>query len=185
MLLREGASFDTAERLRAGTATIAEVYSFVSGLYFRGKVAYSSAFAAPPPEVPHALVIVPGRGLVAGETLVSVADMEAIASVPVDEDHAAYRDALCEAATRYGGTAVVETDWILLGSIATAKYTTPLLEVFGDRLKFPAEFVGRGDMSRGGLMLRCAASREELTYTPVLGAVRHGARPPKLPKFSK
>jgi hypothetical protein len=53
--------------------------------------------------------------------------------------------------------------------------------VFDGRLLFPAEFVGRGDMSRGGLMLRCVDERAELTYVPVRGAVRRGMRPPKLP----
>ena len=70
---------------------------------------------------------------------------------------------------------------VLLGSIATPKYVDVLLSIFGDQLLFPAEFVGRGDMSRGGLMLRCVDGKVELTYTPVLNAVRHGARPPKLP----
>jgi hypothetical protein len=55
-----------------------------------------------------------------------------------------------------------------------------LTEVFGARLRFPTEFVGRGDMSRGGLLLRCVGAGEELTYVPVEGAVRHGPRPPKL-----
>ena len=45
---------------------------------------------------------------------------------------------------------------------------------------FPEAFIGRGDMSRGGLLLRCVRAREELTYVPVVGAVRHGPRPPKL-----
>jgi hypothetical protein len=69
---------------------------------------------------------------------------------------------------------------VLLGSIASAKYTGPLLGTFGDRLLFPKEFVGRGDMSRGGLMLRCVDTMTELTYVPVRGAERHGERPPKL-----
>ncbi|MGC4085739.1 MAG: hypothetical protein QM736_27335 [Vicinamibacterales bacterium] len=55
-----------------------------------------------------------------------------------------------------------------------------LLGIFGDRLAFPAEFVGRGDMSRGGLLLRHVTAGEELSYVPVAGAVRHGKRPPKL-----
>jgi hypothetical protein len=55
-----------------------------------------------------------------------------------------------------------------------------LTEVFGERLRFPIEFVGRGDMSRGGLLLRSVRAREELIYVPVVGAVRHGPRPPKL-----
>ncbi len=70
--------------------------------------------------------------------------------------------------------------YVLLGSIATEKYTRILLEVFGDRLLFPSAFVGRGDMSRGGLMLRCARTAEGLHYLPVEGALRRGKRPPKL-----
>jgi hypothetical protein len=69
---------------------------------------------------------------------------------------------------------------VLLGSVATGKYVDVLLEHFGPRLCFPADFVGRGDMSRGGLLLRCAVDRSELTYIPVEGAVRKGKRPPKL-----
>ena len=71
-------------------------------------------------------------------------------------------------------------DVVLLGSVASGKYVDLLLPVFGDRLMFPPDFVGRGDMSRGGLMLRCARSGDELPYVPVAGAVRHGKRPPKL-----
>jgi hypothetical protein len=70
---------------------------------------------------------------------------------------------------------------VLLGSIASPKYVDVLLGIFGERLRFPAEFVGRGDMSRGGLLLRKAAEGVELEYIPVAGAVRRGARPPKLP----
>jgi hypothetical protein len=71
---------------------------------------------------------------------------------------------------------------VLLGSIASDKYVDLLLEVFGERLLFPAEFVGRGDMSRGGLMLRCATAGVEMSYLPVAGAKRHGPRPPRLPR---
>ena len=63
---------------------------------------------------------------------------------------------------------------MLLGSIATPKYVEPLLGVFGERLLFPSEFAGRGDMSRGGLMLRCARENVPLTYVPVATAERHG-----------
>jgi hypothetical protein len=48
---------------------------------------------------------------------------------------------------------------------------------------FPADFVGRGDMSRGGLLLRCVREEVPLAYVPVAGSVRHGARPGKLPKI--
>ena len=69
---------------------------------------------------------------------------------------------------------------VLLGSIATGKYVDPLLAVLGERLRFPADFVGRGDMSRGGLLLRCARAGTELTYVGVRDTVRRGPRPPRL-----
>ena len=72
---------------------------------------------------------------------------------------------------------------VLLGSIASARYVEPLLEIFGERLLFPATFAGRGDMSRGGLLLRCARTGSPLDCVPVRGAVRHGPKPPKLPRL--
>src|SRR2546426_247399 len=72
---------------------------------------------------------------------------------------------------------------VLLGSIATGKYADLLLDILGDRLLFPPSFVGRGDMSRGGLLLRCVRAGMELPYAPLQGAIRHGPRPPKLPRY--
>jgi hypothetical protein len=69
---------------------------------------------------------------------------------------------------------------VLLGSIASEKYVAVLGSIFGDRLLFPSDFVGRGDMSRGGLLLRAARDGAELAYEPVLGAQRRGKRPPRL-----
>lgn len=69
---------------------------------------------------------------------------------------------------------------VLLGSVATDKYVAPLLQVFGERLYFPGEFVGRGDMSRGGLLLRSVQASTPLECVPVRGAVRHGPKPPRL-----
>ena len=68
------------------------------------------------------------------------------------------------------------TRFVLLGSVATDKYVEPLTKVFGDHLLFPPDFVGRGDMSRGALLLRAARAGEELPYAPVEGARRHGPR---------
>jgi hypothetical protein len=65
---------------------------------------------------------------------------------------------------------------VLLGSVATEKYVRPLTMVFGDHLLFPPDFVGRGDMSRGALMLKAAREGRELAYAPVEGAVRTRAR---------
>ncbi len=185
MLLREGAAFDLAVRLRQGAATIGEVYSFISGLYFRGKMAYVEAFRAPPPGVPPALVIVPGAGLVPPETPIDIEQLRGIADVPVHESNPEYREALLTSATLLDQHAGQGCSYVLLGSIASEKYTAPLLKVFGGRLLFPSDFVGRGDMSRGGLMLRCARSGVELSYVAIQGATRHGERPPRLERWRK
>ncbi|HZQ53791.1 MAG TPA: hypothetical protein VFB14_16435 [Bryobacteraceae bacterium] len=185
MLLRERAGFDLAVKLRQGIATIGEVYAFISGLYFRGKMAYAEAFQAAPGGIPPALVIVPGAGLVPPETPVTIEQLQTIATIPVDESNPDYRDALLSAAKLLDQHAGPACLYVLLGSVASGKYTIPLLEIFGERLLFPADFVGRGDMSRGGLMLRCARSGTELSYIPVAGAVRHGVRPPKLERWRR
>ena len=185
MLMREGARFDLAIRVRQGLATIGEIYTFVSGLYFRGKMAYAEAFRAAPPGIPSALIIVPGVGLVPPETVVTVEQLNAIAGIPVDQANQVYRDALLKAAELLNEYAGPACSYVLLGSVASGKYTEPLLEIFGERLLFPGDFVGRGDMSRGGLMLRSARAGVELSYIPVQGAVRHGVRPPRLERWRK
>ncbi len=77
-----------------------------------------------------------------------------------------------------------EAEVVLLGSIASAKYVDLLTAVLGPRLLFPSDFVGRGDMSRGGLMLRCVQERRELPYVPLVGAQRRGSRPARLPPLA-
>ncbi len=186
MLLREQADFRLARRLREDGATIGEIYSFISGLYFRGKMMYAEAFrAAAPPGMPPALVIVPGAGLIPPQTTVSVAQLRTIAEISVDEDNPRFRDPLTEAARLLDEHAEQGCSYVLLGSVASAKYTAPLLKLFGDRLLFPPDFVGRGDMSRGGLMLRQARAGVELPYVSVQGAPLHGARPPRLERWRK
>lgn len=185
LLLRDTASFDVAVKLRQGIATVAEVYSFISGLYFRGKIAYVGAFGCAPAGVPRAVVIVPGVGLIPPETKLNRDQLSAIGKVPVEAANDAFSAPLLRDARLLDEAAGQDCEYVLLGSVASDKYTQPLLQVFGQRLLFPAEFVGRGDMSRGGLMLRCAHSGAELSYVPVKGAVRTGQRPPKLPPLRK
>jgi hypothetical protein len=185
MLVREQARFDLAVKLRDGTATIGDIYSFISGLYFRGKMAYAEAFGAAPLGVSPALVIVPGAGLIPPETPITIEQLQAIAEIPVDERNEIYRVALLRAAKLLDQHAGPTCLHVLLGSVASGKYTGPLIEVFGERLVFPTDFVGRGDMSRGGLMLRHAHSEVELPYAPIRGAVLHGARPPRLERWRK
>jgi hypothetical protein len=186
MLLAEGARFDLAERLRGPRgAAIGEAFAFISGLYFRGKLAYALEFARPPePGLPltasGALVITPTAGLRGVETAVTVDAMRRFASVDIAADDPRYRKPLLASARALYEEIGADTDVVLLGSVASAKYVDVLLGVFGERLLFPLDFVGRGDMSRGGLLLRCVRAGEELPYVPVQGAVRHGPRPPRL-----
>src|SRR2546422_4770393 len=94
MLLRPGAQFDLARRLRAGSATLGEAFEFTSGLYFRGKLLYARTFARPPGGVPGVLVIAPGAGLVPAEAPVDAARIRALGAVPVDADDPRFREPL-------------------------------------------------------------------------------------------
>jgi hypothetical protein len=179
-LFNDNATFDLARRIRApGGAPLGDVFSFVSGLYFRGKVAYAHAFGRPPAGVSGALVITTNRGLLPADSAVTLADLRDMGYVDIGAGEQRYRRPLARDVK-----ALAETDagceFVLLGSVATGKYVDVLLETLGERLLFPKDFVGRGDMSRGGLMLRRADEGRELTYVPVTGAVRRGTRPPRL-----
>src|SRR2546423_1063775 len=94
LLLRPGAQFDLARRLRAGAATLGEAFEFTSGLYFRGKLLYARTFARPPTGVPGVLVIAPGAGLVPAEVNVDAAQIERLGKVPVDANDRRVRGAL-------------------------------------------------------------------------------------------
>jgi hypothetical protein len=103
------------------------------------------------------------------------------ASGDIDAANPEYRRPLERSARALLAEVGPDCDVVLLGSVASAKYVDVLLGIFGERLRFPIDFVGRGDMSRGGLLLRRAREGVELDYAPIAGAVLHGARPPKLP----
>ena len=183
MIMSENAQFILARRLRNDGLPLGELFSFISGLYFRGKLAYARAFASPPAGVPRIFVITAGRGLVSPDALMTHDEMMEIADVPVDAADPRYRGPLDRDAQELLRKTGKRCEIVLLGSIATAKYVEPLLGIFDERLVFPSAFVGRGDMSRGGLMLRSAREGVELGYEPVCSAIRHGPRPPKLPKI--
>ncbi|HEU5312740.1 MAG TPA: hypothetical protein VFU08_02865 [Candidatus Udaeobacter sp.] len=181
MILSDRAAFELARELRYNRgAPIAEVFTFLSGLYFRGKIAYATAFARPAPGIPGVFVITPTRGLVDVKTRIRLDDLREFAAVDIRSEDPRYR-APIERDTRVLARRLpCRSEIILLGSIATGKYVNVLLASFGDRLRFPVDFIGRGDMSRGGLMLRCAADRQELPYVAVKGAIVNGKRPPRL-----
>jgi hypothetical protein len=145
-------------------------------------MAYADAFGGASSITPSAYVIMAGRGLIPPHTIVRQEDLKKLSGVPIDHRNARFREPLERDASALLKTLGPDCEVVLLGSIATPKYVEPLLGIFGERLLFPSEFVGRGDMSRGGLMLRCARENVQLTYVPVANAQRHGPRPPKLPK---
>ena len=175
MLLKSQTSPLTT-RLTNGGAPLGEVFAFMSSLYFRGKLAYATRFG-------RAFVITPGRGLLPADVLIRIDDLRQMATVEVDEAVPAFREPLVRDATAIARNLGAEDRVVLLGSVATDKYVGPLLDVFGDRLYFPPTFAGRGDMSRGGLLLRCANAGTPLDCVPLRGAVRHGPKPPKLPRL--
>src|SRR5947208_1458686 len=181
MILSDQAQFELARKLRGKKgAPIAEVFTFLSGLYFRGKIAYATAFARPAHGVPGVFVITPTRGLVDAAARIHLDDLREFATVNIHKDNPRYRAPLERDARRLAKKLPVRGEVILLGSIATGKYVDVLLANLRDKLRFPADFIGRGDMSRGGLMLRCAADRQELPYIGVAGTIVNGKRPPKL-----
>ncbi len=174
-LLLTSENVELARRLRsAAGAPIGDVFAFISGLYFRGKLAYARMFAPGA-----AYIITPSRGLLAPEAMITHETMREFSEVPIDPDEPRYVEPLVRDLVRLCGDGRAEV--ILLGSVASPKYTLPLLERLGPRLLFPSTFVGRGDMSRGGVMLRAVSAQVELEYESVAGAVLRGARPPKLP----
>jgi hypothetical protein len=175
MLLNPNSKMALVESLARGTLTLGEAFAFMSGLYFRGKLAYARHFGAA------ALVITPTRGLQFPETPITANLLREFAEVDVDAADGRYRRPLDRDLKRLATVMTSDTRVVLLGSIATGKYVDVLTTALGPRLHYPSSFVGRGDMSRGGLLLRSVAANEELDSTPLIaGAPRHGSRPPKL-----
>jgi radical SAM superfamily enzyme YgiQ (UPF0313 family) len=177
LLLKPGATFALARQFQRAGLPLADIFSFASGLYFRGKITYARRFAGTGDTV---RIITSNAGLVEPERHLRADDLRAFGADDIHEGNPRYlgplrRDALALAQRLLPGDAV-----ILLGSIATAKYRDVLLECFGAQLQFPADFVGRGDMSRGALLLRAAAAGAELPYRAVEGAVVTGRRAPRV-----
>lgn len=181
VLLRPGSELDVALRLRDGALTLGEAFTFLSGLYFRGKLTYARAFAAQGPAGGGALVITPTRGLQSPEAPVTADLLQEFASVDVSADDERYRRPLERDVAALADRLPAGARVVLLGSIATGKYVDVLAQRLGARLHYPPAFIGRGDMSRGGLLLRSARSGIELDYAVIEpGATRRGPRPPKL-----
>jgi hypothetical protein len=174
ILLNPQSQAITSQALRAGTLSLGAAFAFMSGLYFRGKLTYARRFGVP-------LVITPTRGLRPADAPFSLALLREFAVGDVSLDDPTYRSALERDVRAVKRTLTDAAQVVLLGSVASGKYVDILLPILGERLRYPTAFIGRGDMSRGGLLLRSAASGDELEYGPLTAGVRpRGPRPPKL-----
>jgi hypothetical protein len=170
-ILRPEARSELAQRLRTPEgAPLAEVYSFLSALYFRGKLAYARAFARPPVPSPGVLLITPTAGLMPDGTSVRLSKLRGFSRVPISIKNRRYRSALLRGVKQLAREIGPDCEVVLLGSIATGKYLDILNLAFADQLRVPAEFVGLGDMSRGALLLRCVKEQRELSYITVAAA---------------
>jgi hypothetical protein len=175
LLLNPRAPFPLARQFHAGGLPLSIAFAFTSGLYFRGKISYASRFAQI--ETGDLIrVITSNAGLMDPATIVGPREFGAFGTTEIDPADPNYYKPLRRHARVLARKIGAEGEAILLGSIATPKYRDILLEAFGSRLFFPSDFVGRGDMSRGALLLRAAHAGRELPYRMVLGAVLTGKR---------
>lgn len=165
ILTRPEARFELSRQLQIGAATLGDVFTFCSGLYFRGKLTYARHFSAPPPGIAGVHIITPNRGLLSAELCVGSKDLAGFAETPVDSAEPRFTEPLKAAARELAAAGDFEV--VLLGSVATGKYLDTLLPIFGPRLLYPNDFAGRGDMSRGALLLRAVKASTELAYGPV------------------
>jgi hypothetical protein len=163
-LLRKNSRSGLAQRLRSPGAPLGEVFSFLSALYFRGKLAYAQAFSRPPSDCPGIFIITPTAGLVPHDTLIRLPKLRGFGRVPIHVKNQAYCSSLRRTAKKLASGIGPDCEVVLLGSLASRKYLEILRPIFGSRLIIPAEFIGRGDMSRGGLLLRYVRENRELNY---------------------
>jgi hypothetical protein len=78
LLFNRRAEFDVARRVRREPgAALGEVFSFLSGLYFRGKLTYARMFENPPRRQASGIhIITPTDGLASPGLMVTLKDLE-------------------------------------------------------------------------------------------------------------
>ncbi len=127
MVVSPRASFALAQRLRTSDgAQLGDVFSFVSGLYFRGKLAYARRFAAPPdPAEPVSaggvLVITPNAGLRAADAPVTLETFLTFATTAIDLSNDVYRRPLERGARALLDAVGADCEVVLLGKHRVGK----------------------------------------------------------------
>ena len=175
-VLKKNSRSELALRLRSSGVPLGEVFTYLSALYFRGKLAYAQAYAAPPPACPGVWIITPTAGLVPHDLLIQLPKLRGFGRVPIHLKNRLYCSSLRRSARKLAADIGPNCDLILLGSIGTGKYLDILAPIFGSRLRIPAEFVGLGDMSRGGLLLRCVRENRQLNYIDAASVTTPGPK---------
>lgn len=92
LLFQPATMFPVARALHSGEgATIGEIFTFLSGLYFRGKLAYAAAFARPPRALTSGVfVITPNRGLLEPSVRLTLTDLADLAKTDIDPSAEAF-----------------------------------------------------------------------------------------------
>ena len=128
----------------AGPArALGDVFSFLSALYFRGKLAYAQAFSCPPSDCPGIFIVTPTAGLVPHDTLIRLPKLRGFSRVPIHVKNRLYYSSLRRTAKKLASRIGSDCEVVLLGSLASRKYLEILSPIFGSRLIIPAEFIGR------------------------------------------
>lgn len=132
LLTRPQAAFELARQMQIGDAALGDVFTFCSGLYFRGKLTYGQKFAQPPIGIPGVQIITPSRGLLSAETRIGTGELREFVTVAVDADEARFTGPLRQSAETL---AAATCEVVLLGSIATGKYVDCLLPMLADSMR--------------------------------------------------
>ncbi len=169
-VLKKDSRSELAQRLRGDGAPLGEVFSFLSALYFRGKLAYAQAYADPPSNCPGIMIITPTAGLVPHDTVIRVSTLRGFSRGRIHLKSRSYCSLLQRTAKKLAIRLGSDCELVLLGSLATGKYLDILAPIYGNRLRVPEKFIGLGDMSRGGLLLRCVRENQQLDYIDAASA---------------
>src|SRR5262245_7129374 len=117
LLLSPRANFELATRVQTTGAPLGEVFTFLSGLYFRGKSIYANRFVRPYKKVPGVYVIISNHGLLPIETNITKEDVISFGEIPIDPADKRYVQNLQNAAAELLKKLPPNADVILLGSI--------------------------------------------------------------------
>src|SRR4051812_40276749 len=93
LLFHPATMFPVARALHSTAgAPIGEIFTFLSGLYFRGKLAYAEAFARPPQGLNSGVfVITPNRGLLAPSVRMTLDELARLANTNIDASAEEFR----------------------------------------------------------------------------------------------